>query len=172
MAAAPGGQPLVELDRAHLLERVDHRVAVRAEGEPGARVAQPQGQAGPVAEVALGGGAEAGVRRRPAERRDVPSGEVRGVDDRGAGAERAGHVEHLGRGGAVRREARLVLGDLLGEVHVQRGLVRLRPRRDHADLRPRHGPHRVHRGAEHHLVVLDVLEPLPAGSPRRSRRRR
>ena len=33
VAALLGGQPLVDLDRAHLLEQVDHRVAVAAEGE-------------------------------------------------------------------------------------------------------------------------------------------
>ena len=68
-----GGEPLVELDRPHLLEQVDHRVAVGARGSAGCP-ASCSGAAGPdaVAEVALGGRAEAGVgprARRAAGRR-------------------------------------------------------------------------------------------------------
>ena len=46
VAALPGGEPLVELDRAHLLEQVDDRVAVGAEGEraAGARGAPGSGR--------------------------------------------------------------------------------------------------------------------------------
>ena len=128
VAAPLGGQPLVELDRAHLLEQVDDRVAVGAQREPAAGVVQPPRGADAVAEVALGGRAEAGVGAALAEQRDVVVGEVGGVHGAGPRAEGAGVGEQLRRGDAVRREAGLVLGDLLGEVDVQRR-SRRQPRR-------------------------------------------
>ena len=74
-----------------------------------------------VAEVALGGGAEAGVGAgcSPSSRM---SSSVRWVAWTAVvpRPSSAGVGEHLGRGAAVRRDARLVLGDLLGEVDVQR----------------------------------------------------
>ena len=54
VAALPGGQPLVHLQPAQLLERVDHRVAVAADGDPAARLVQPARRADAVGQVALG----------------------------------------------------------------------------------------------------------------------
>ena len=59
--------------------------------------------------------------------------------------------EQLGRGGAVRRDAGVVLGRLLGQVHVQR------PTRGGLDHRPQgvvgDGAHRVDGGPDHDVVV-------------------
>ena len=74
-----GGQPLVHLHRAHLLEQVDHRMAVGAQREGGAGVVQPARRADAVGEVALGGRAEADVGARLPEQPDVVVGEVGGV---------------------------------------------------------------------------------------------
>ena len=58
-----GGEPLVELDGAHLLEQVDHGVAVADPSvSRAAGVVQRAARPDAVAEVALGGGAEADVR--------------------------------------------------------------------------------------------------------------
>ena len=62
-----------------------------------------------VAEVALGGGAEAGVGPRVAEVLDVVVGQVRGVHGAGQRAEDAVVGEQLGGRGAVRRDAGVVL---------------------------------------------------------------
>ena len=51
--APPGGQPLVELHRAHLLEQVDDRVAVRAQRQRRPRPGEVSRRADAVAEVAL-----------------------------------------------------------------------------------------------------------------------
>ena len=64
VAALLGRQALVELHRPHLLEQVDHGVAVAAEGERAPASCRATARADAVAEVALGGRAEAGVRRR------------------------------------------------------------------------------------------------------------
>ena len=121
VAALLRGEPLVELDGAHLLEQVDHGVAVGAEREPRAGVVERA--------------ARARCRRRGRARwwgrsRRTPraspisrmSSSVRWVACTSVlrSVEVAGLGEDLGRGEAVRREALLVLGDLLGEVDVQR----------------------------------------------------
>ena len=63
VAARLRGEPLVELDGPHLLEEVDHRVAVAAQGERDAGVGSARRRTDAVAEVALGGRAHAHVRR-------------------------------------------------------------------------------------------------------------
>ena len=78
-AADAGREPLVELDRARLLERVDDRLRVAAGGQRGAGVGQPARGADAVGEVALGGRAQADGRAA-AEQRDVGVGQVRRVD--------------------------------------------------------------------------------------------
>ena len=55
------------------------------------------------------------------EQLDVVVGQVGRVHDRRVRAEQVRLVQQPGRGDAVRRQAGLVLGDLLGEVDVQRG---------------------------------------------------
>ena len=65
-----GGQPLVELERAHLLEGVDDRMTVRSQRETGSRPpARRRARADAVAEVTLGGRAEAGMGPRSPEQR-------------------------------------------------------------------------------------------------------
>ena len=92
-------QPLVHLDRAHLLEQVDHRVAVAAQGQRAAGVVQLAARADPVAEVALGGRAEAGVGARSSPRWRMSSvGEVGGVHGGGQRAEDAVVGEQLRSG--------------------------------------------------------------------------
>ena len=151
MAALKSGQALVELDGAHLLEGVDDRVAVGAEGEPAAGVVQGPAGSDAVAEVALGGGAETGVRPRRAQVADVVVGQMGRVYGTGQRAEDPVVGEQLGRGGAVRRDAGVVLGRLLGQVHVQR------PTRGGLHHRPQgvvgDGADRVDGGPDHDVVV-------------------
>ena len=92
-----------------------------AEGEPGAGVVQRAARADPVAEVALGRGAEARRRCRP-RRSAAMSSSVRWVAWTSvlSGVRCPASAKHLRRGHAVRRQALLVLRDLLGEVDVQR----------------------------------------------------
>ena len=115
-------QPLVELDGAHLLEQVDHGVAVGAEGERAPGVVQRAAGADAVAEVALGGRAEAGVwSAAPPSRRDVVVGEVGGVHGGRARAEQRPRRRAAAVGVTpYAAQAGVVLGDLLGEVDVQR----------------------------------------------------
>ena len=77
-------QPLIELDRPRLLEEIDDRVRVRAEGEAGAGVGERAGGADPVGEVALGGRTQAAGGCGRAERGDVALAEVSRVDGRKA----------------------------------------------------------------------------------------
>ena len=118
--ALAGGEALVELDGPHLLEQVDDGVAVGAEGQRAARVVQAPARADAVAEVALGGGAEAGEGTGGAEVADVVVGQVGRVHGAGQRAEHAVVGEQLGGGGAVRRDAGVVLRGLLRQVDVER----------------------------------------------------
>ena len=129
VTALAGGEPLVELDRARLLEQVDHGVRVGAQRKAGAGVDQGAGRADAVGEVALGRRAEAAAAASAAERGDVGVGEVGGVDGGEALAERSRLGEDLGRRRAVGGETGLVLGGLLGDVGVQRAPGGARPRR-------------------------------------------
>jgi len=65
--AGAAGQPFGVLDAACLLEQVDYRVAVAAQGERAARGGQCLGRGQAVAQVTLGGGAQAGERLASAE---------------------------------------------------------------------------------------------------------
>ena len=118
--------------------------------EPAAGLGQPPRRPDAVGEVALGRRGDADVGAGAAEQRDVVVGQVGGVHDRRARSEQPLVVEQPGRRDAVRRQAGLVLGDLLGEVDVQR-----RPAAEHVQLVARHGPHRVDRGR----AVADALGP-------------
>ena len=53
--ANPAGQPLVEFDRPGLLERLNHRVRVGADGESASGIAQPASAVDTVGQVALSG---------------------------------------------------------------------------------------------------------------------
>ena len=81
---------------------------------------------------------------------------------RGAGPERAGVVEHLGRGAPVGGQAGLVLGPLLGQVRVQRRAVPVRP----GDHRRASGP------AGRRAPSGSRRRPAPAGRAGRARPRR
>ena len=83
-AALPAREPLVELDRARLLEEVDDRVRVAAERQRRAGLGERAHAADAVGEVALGGRADAAARRGAAEQPDVRVGQVRRVDRREA----------------------------------------------------------------------------------------
>jgi hypothetical protein len=113
--ADAGPQPLVELDRARLLEQVDDRVGVTAEGDPAGCGSDSVG------EVALGRGAHAHERVVALQQRAVVLEQVGGVD-RGERRrlEYAGLGEGLRRGVPVALPALLVLSGLLGDVGVQR----------------------------------------------------
>ena len=131
MAALAGDEPLVELDGAHLLELVDHRVRVGAERQPGAGVGDLPRAPDAVGEVALGGRAQAAMASPLAEQADVLARDVGEVHGREPLRERSGVGEHRRRAPAVGRDACLVLGRLLGDVRVQRPVATLRPSGDH-----------------------------------------
>ena len=146
VAALLGRQPFVELEGAHLLEGIDHGVAVRPQRQPGTGVVQPSRRTDAVAEVALGGRAEGGVGTRSADDGDVVVGEVGGVHERRHRPDQAVVGEQPGGGDAVRLEARVVLGDLLGDVHVQRTVAD--PRRDRVEVGGGDRADRVHGRAD------------------------
>ncbi len=134
-------------------------MAVAAQAQRAARAGQRPGRADPVGQVGLGGRAETGHGPAAAEQPDVAGGEVRGVHHRAARAQGARLVQQSGRGDAVRGQARLVLGGLLGQVRVQRRAERMRPGDHRMHLARRHRPHRVDRHpgagvrAEHAVLV-------------------
>jgi hypothetical protein len=135
------GQPLVELDGPHLLEQVDHRVAVAAQGQPAP--ASCSARLGPMPSPRSRSvvGQKQTYVRAP-EEPHVVAGEVGGVDERGARAEEAGVGEHLGRVSAVRRTAGVVLATCS-----ERWTCSGRPsaRRRRAQLVARHRADRVDR---------------------------
>ena len=75
-----------------------------------------------------------------------------GVHDSRARAERPGLGQHLRRRQPVRRQAGVVLGHLLRQVHVQGGGATRRPPGHHRHLLGRHRAHRVHRCTDHHVL--------------------
>ena len=112
------------------------------------------GVADAVGEVALGRRAHAD--RRLAQQVAVLLRQVGGMDGGGVRAERAVLGEQADRREAVRREARLVLRALLGDVEVQR--LALGPLDDDVQLPGGHGPDRVDRGAD--LRAFDLVDAL------------
>ena len=103
-AALAAGEALVELDRARLLERVDHRVRVGAEGE---RRRPPRSAPAPGRSRRRGrarwSGRGSSRRAAPPSSRDVGLVEVGGVHGGEPLAKRAGALEHLGRAWRRRR---------------------------------------------------------------------
>ena len=81
-------QPLVEVDRARLLERVDDGVRVAADRQRGAGIGKPPSRPDPVSEVAFGRRAEADRRAGSTEQPDVAIGQMGRVDRREVGGER------------------------------------------------------------------------------------
>ncbi len=77
------------------------------------------------------------------------------MDGGGARPEHAVVGEQPGRGDAVRGEAGVVLGGLLGEVDVQRGLAHRGEVRDGAQLPGGDGPHGVHGRADPGVLRAD-----------------
>ncbi len=152
VASGAGAQALVQLHGARLFEQVDHGVAVGAEGERGAFVLQGDGGSDAVGQVPLGGGAHAGAGAAAADEGDVLGGEVGVVDAGGARTQDAVQGEQLGRGAAVGLQAGVVLGGLLGQVHVQRGPPLLGPPRDGRQLVGGHGPYGVDRRSDPRVI--------------------
>ncbi len=163
VAPGAGAQALVELQGAGLLERVDHRVTVAAERDGAAGRGQPAGRADAVGEVPFGGRTHADGGGGVGEELDVLVRQVGRVHGGGARPEHAVVGEQPGRGDAVRGQAGVVLGGLLGEVDVQRRPAHRGPVRDGAQLVGRDGPHRVHGGAG--PGVLARLQLRRAGRP-------
>ena len=163
VAAPLRRETLVELDGAHLLERVDHGMAVTAEGQRAAGVVQGPARPDAVPEVALGGRAEAGVRRGLAQEAHVIDGQMRGVHGAGERTEHAGVREHPGGRCAVRPEAGVVLPHLLREMHVEAA----GPRPPRRRRRARRGGRRGSSGSRHRSGPS-----RPAGDRRRAPPRR
>ena len=115
------GQPLVELHGAHLLEQVDHRVAVAAQGEPRPGVVRGDGW-GRCRRRGRARWSGRSRRRAGPRRSGAMSSSVRCVAWTAGRVlvEGAGLGDDLRRGQAVGREALLVLRHLLGQVEVQR----------------------------------------------------
>ena len=139
----------MHLQPAQLLERVDHRVLVRAEGQRAPGVGQPAERADAVGEVPFGG--RAGADRGPggAEQVDVGVAEVGRVHRGRPRAEHAVLVQQRGRRAAVVGQGRGVLGRLLAEVDVQRTVAQRRP--DRRQRGAGHRPHRVDGGTDPRL---------------------
>ena len=165
VAAHEARQPFVVLHRPRLLEQVDHGVRVGAEGERRSGVAQRPRRADPVGEVALGRRAQAHRRPAGAERVDVGVGEVGRVDGGEALAEQTVPVEQADGCDAVRGDALLVLGRLLGDVAVQRGVALGGPRADDLGRRRIDRPHGVDRGADAGRRRRQPVEVRRAGRP-------
>ena len=174
-AALAAREALVELDRARLLEEVDHGVGVAAERKRCAGV-RPAGASG---RSRRPGRARWSGRRssRPgaAEQRHVGVGQVRGVHGGEARASAPASSSTRRRGAPVGLQAGAVLGRLLGDVRVQRAvsLARPRPRR----RRPRPGRPRARCGSPRRsaptLVVLRARRrapPRPRASASEKRR--
>ena len=84
----------------------------------------------------------------------------------GARAERAGLLQHFGRGAVVGGQAGLVLGPLLGQVGVQRRGPVAGPGDDRPELIARDGAHRVDGGADHGRRLVRQARGQPAGPGR------
>ena len=117
-AALVARQPLVHLEAAHLLERVDDRVLVGAEARAG-----PPRRPGPgPGRCRRRGRARSWGRSTPstatAEQLDVVVGQVGGVDRAEPVAQQPGLVEQLGGRRAVEHLGGEVLGRLLADVGV------------------------------------------------------
>src|SRR6185437_16626602 len=97
VAALQARQSLVELDRAGLLEGVDHRLRIAAYREPRPGRTERGRRPDAVSEVTLGRRAEADGRAGLAEQLPVAVARVGDVDRGEALRERAGVGEQLGR---------------------------------------------------------------------------
>ena len=97
VTAPAAAQPLVELERARLLEEVDDGLAVTSENEGRARVCEGAGRSDPVAQVALCCRTHAHDRLATSNEPDVDVGEMSRVDRGGSGPECSLLVEELRR---------------------------------------------------------------------------
>ena len=114
------GQPLVELDRPRLLERIDHGVRVRAEAQLDAGIARaPQSGRSRRRDRAPSSGRCSSATGTSASSSMSSLADVRRVHGGEAVAQRAGVVEHADRRDAVRGEALVVLLRLLRHVGVE-----------------------------------------------------
>ena len=86
-AAFTRGQPLVHLESAQLLERVDDGMLIRAQGQRTTRIGQPTGRADAVGKITFGCRTEACRGLIGAQGLDVAVGEMGGVYDSSAGIE-------------------------------------------------------------------------------------
>ena len=142
-------QALVELDRPHLLEVVDDRVRVGAQGQARAGV----GDRRALGRCRRPGRARSwgtGSSMRPRRRADRSSGSETWVKWTAVKRSESGAavVQQLDRRPPVRRLARLDLGDLLGDVGMEWGGAIVRPRRDDARRVGIDGAHAVDRRAD------------------------
>src|SRR5213079_1692801 len=93
------------VDLAKLLERVDANVRVRADADADTALAKPLDGSEAVAEVRLGGGAQADAGLRLGEQVELGVARLGGVDDGRARTEAAGGRKQLDRPEAVLGEA-------------------------------------------------------------------
>lgn len=121
-ATFAGGEPLVEFESTHLLERVDHSLLVRAEGQWATCAGQPPSRTNTVSKITLGGRTEACRRLATTQHLDVGVGEVSGVYRGGATPQQTVIIKQLGRSPTVEGPAGGVLGRLFAEVDMQRTL--------------------------------------------------
>src|SRR5919199_3245661 len=108
------------LELAELLERVDPHVRVRADTDADPALADPLDGREAVAEVRLGGRADADPRTGFGDEVELAVGRVRRVDDRREGRQAPRAREELDRPDAVLGEALLDLARLLVGVDVER----------------------------------------------------
>ncbi len=138
-----GGQPLVHLDAAHLLERINDGTLISAQRKRDPGVMQHATRTNAVSKISLRGGAEAGSGSCLGEYLDVSFRYMGRVYHGGAWREHVGAGKQLRGGATVRRCTLFVLGALFGQVHVQRQLCS--STRHRIELIQRNGPNAVDR---------------------------
>jgi hypothetical protein len=141
-------------------------VGVGAEAERHAVLVERPGGRYAVAEVALGGGAEAHGGAALGQGGQVFRGDVRGVDGAEARPERPRLGEHADRRRAVGLPAARDLGGLLADMGMEGRVAFRRPRGDDLSLVGAHSPHAVDSGADPHAVVALVGSPARVGTGR------
>ena len=148
-------EPLVHLDAAHLLERVDDGVLVGARATSRAPASCSR-RAGPMPSArsrSVVGQKQAVARAAPSSSMSLV-GQVGCVHRSRPRREQTLPRQQLGRRAAVEALAGEVLAGLLREVHVQRPVVLRRDVAHHRQVVARHGAHRVHGRTDPHGVVV------------------
>lgn len=159
-AAFPGDEPLMHLKSTQLLERVDHCLLIRSDGQPTACVDETAGWADAIGKITLCRGTEARGRLGAAQRLDIGLGEVSGVHRRSLRAEQTMITKQLGRSATIKSPGSGVFGWLLAEMDMQRPIsCRFT---DGAESLRGHRSNRMHRAPNVRLIkITEQTHPGP-----------